>query len=66
MNGYRVRLRVVQEYDVALWAESDSDAKARAEAIVRDGGDVDGLEDSWPEEVIAVEAVAVEPYPDIE
>jgi hypothetical protein len=66
VNGYRVRLRVVQEYDVALWAESDEDAKARAVAIVRDGGEADGLQDSWPEELITVEAVAVEPYPDLE
>ena len=66
MDGYRVRLRVVQEYDVALWAESEADAKARAEALVRNGGEADGLEGSWPEELIAVEAVPVEPYPDIE
>lgn len=66
MDGYRVRLRVVQEYDVALWADSEADAKARAEALVRDGGEADGVEDSWPEEVIAVEAVAVESYPDLE
>jgi hypothetical protein len=66
VNGYRVRLRVVQEYEVALWADTESDAKTRAEAIVRDGGEADGLEDSWPEEVIAVEAVSVEPYPDLE
>ena len=32
LNGYRVRLRVVEEYDVALLAESPDDAKARAEA----------------------------------
>jgi hypothetical protein len=30
LNGYRVRLRVVEEYDVALLAESPDDAKARA------------------------------------
>ena len=66
MNGYRVRLRVVQEYEVALWAESESDAKARAEALVRDGDEAEGLADSWPEELITVEAVSVEPYPDIE
>jgi hypothetical protein len=30
MKGYRVRLRVVEEYDVALLAESAEDAKARA------------------------------------
>lgn len=66
MNGYRVRLRRVQEYDVALWAESPDDAKARAEAIVRDGAEAGDLEDAWPEELVAVEAVSVEPYPDLE
>jgi len=24
------------------------------------------IEDSWPEEVVSVEALAVEPYPDLE
>jgi hypothetical protein len=63
MKGYRVRLRVVEEYEVALLAE---DAKARAEADIRDGGEFEGIEDSWPEEVVSVEALAVEPYPDLE
>jgi hypothetical protein len=35
LNGYRVRLRLVEEYDVALLAESPDDAKARAEADLR-------------------------------
>lgn len=34
-EGYRVRLRVVEEYDVALLAESSIDANARAEADLR-------------------------------
>jgi hypothetical protein len=37
LNGYRVRLRVVEEYDVALLAESPDDAKARVEADLRRG-----------------------------
>jgi len=35
LKGYRVRLRVVEEYDVALLAESAEDAKARAEVLKR-------------------------------
>jgi hypothetical protein len=66
VKGHRVRLRVVEEYEVALLAESEDDAKARAEADVRRGGDFESIEDSWPEEVVSVEAVAVEPYPDLE
>ena len=37
------------------------DAKARAEAEVREGGEFETIQDSWPEEI-----VAVEPYPDLE
>ena len=66
LNGYRVRLRVVEEYDVALLAESPDDAKARAEADVRRGDGFDDIQDSWPEERISVEALAVEPYPELE
>ncbi|MGH2976604.1 MAG: hypothetical protein ACRDLL_17330 [Solirubrobacterales bacterium] len=66
MNGYRVHLRVVEEYDVALLAESPDEAKAQAEAEVRGGGEFESIQDTWPEEVISVEAVAVEPYPDLE
>ena len=66
LKGYRVRLRVVEEYDVALLAESLEDAKARAEADVRRGGEFGTIQDSWPEEIVSVEAVAVEPYPDLE
>lgn len=66
MKGYRVRLRVVEEYDVALLAESADDAKARAEADVRRGGKFEDIHDSWPEEIVSVEAVAVESYPDLE
>jgi hypothetical protein len=66
LKGYRVRLRVVEEYDVALVAESSEDAKARAEADIRRGGEFEAIQDSWPEETVSVEAVAVEPYPDLE
>jgi hypothetical protein len=66
VKGYRVRLRVVEEYDVALLAESSEDAKARAEADIRGGGEFDAIQDSWPEEIVSVEAVAIEPYPDLE
>ena len=66
MNGYRVRLRVVEEYDVALLAESPDDAKARAEADLRGGNQFEDIQDSWPEEVASVEALAAEPYPELE
>lgn len=66
MKGYRVRLRVVEEYDVALLADSPADAKARAEAEVRGGEAFEAIQDSWPEEIVSVEALAVEPYPDLE
>ena len=66
VKGYRVRLRVVEEYDVALLAESFEDAKAQAEAEVRGSGEFGAIQDSWPEEIVSVEAVAVEPYPDLE
>lgn len=66
IKGYRVRLRVVEEYDVALLAESSEDAKARAEAEVRGGGEFVDIQDSWPEEIHSVEALTVEPYPDLE
>lgn len=66
MRGYRVRLRVMEEHDVALLAESADDAKARAEADVRRGDEFEDIQDSWPEEIVSVEALAVEPYPDLE
>ena len=66
LNGYRVRLRVVEEYDVALLAESPDDAKARAEADLRRGDQFEDIQDSWPEEIVSVEALAVEPYPKLE
>jgi hypothetical protein len=66
LNGYRVRLRVVEEYDVALLAESPDDAKARAEADLRRGDQFEDIQDSWPEEIVSVEALAVEPYPELE
>jgi hypothetical protein len=64
--GYRVRLRVVEEYDVALLAESPDDAKARAEADLRRGEQFEDIQDGWPEEIASVEALAVEPYPELE
>jgi hypothetical protein len=66
LKGYRVRLRVVEEYDVALLAESSDDAKRQAEAEVRAGREFEAIQDSWPEEILSVDAVAVEPYPDLE
>jgi hypothetical protein len=66
LKGYRVRLRVVEEYDVALLARSAEDARARAEADVRRGDRFVDIQDSWPEEIIAVESLAVEPYPELE
>jgi hypothetical protein len=66
LPGYRVRLRVVEEYEVALLAESPDEARALAEAEIRGGGEFEAIQDSWPEEVVSVEAVAVEPYPDLE
>lgn len=66
LEGYRVRLRVVQEYDVALLAESSEHAKARAEAEVRRGGESGAIQDSWPEETVSIEAVAVERYEDLD
>jgi hypothetical protein len=65
-NGYRVRLRVVEEYDVALLAESPDDAKARAEADLRRGEQFEDIQDSWPEEIVSIDALAVEPYPELE
>ena len=66
LKGYRVRLRVVEEYDVALLAESSEGAKARAEAEIRAGSEFDAIQDSWPEVIVSVDAVAVELYPDLE
>ena len=60
-----MRLRVVEEYDVALLAESPDDAKARAEDLRR-GDRFEDIQDSWPEEIVSVEALAVEPYPELE
>jgi hypothetical protein len=66
MKGYRVRVRVVEEYDVALLARSAADATARAEADVRGGEQFEAIQDSWPEEIESVEALTAEPYPDLE
>jgi hypothetical protein len=66
LHGYRVRLRLVEEYDVGLLAESPDDAKVRAEADLRRGEQFEDIHDSWPEEIVSVEALAVEPYPELE
>jgi hypothetical protein len=42
-------------------AEPAGDAKARAEADLRRGGAFEDIQDSWPEDVVSVEAVTVEP-----
>jgi hypothetical protein len=59
-------LRVVEDYDIALLAGSADDAKSRAWADVRSGGEFESIEDGSPQEVLSVEAVAVEAYPDLE
>jgi hypothetical protein len=56
----------VEALDVALLAESADDAKAQAEADVRRGDSFEDIQDSWPEGIVSVEAVAVEPYPELE
>ncbi len=67
MRGYRVQLRVVEMREVALLAESADDATARAEADIRRGEDqFEAIQDSWPGEVVSVEAVAVDSYPELE
>ena len=66
LKGYRVRLRVVEEHDVALLAESPEEAKALAQAEVSGSDHFQAIQDSWPEEIVSVEAVAVEPYSDLE
>jgi hypothetical protein len=43
-------------------AESPDDAKARAETDLRRRGQFEDIQDSWPEEIASVEALAVEPY----
>jgi hypothetical protein len=65
LNGYRVRLRVVEEYDVALLADSPDEAKARPEADLRRGERFEDIQDSWPEKIVSVEALAVGPYPEL-
>jgi hypothetical protein len=52
--------------DVALLAESDDDAKTRAEADVRRGDAFRDIQDSWPPETVSVQAVAVERSADLE
>src|SRR5438128_11383982 len=66
LNSYRVRLRVVEAYDVALLAESPDDAKARAEAARPAGAEVDDIQRSCPAEIVSVEALAVQPYQEVE
>lgn len=45
---YRVRLRVAEENDVALLAESSEERKARAEADIRGRGEFEVVQESWP------------------
>jgi hypothetical protein len=52
VQGYRVRLRVVEEYEVALLAESPDEARAVAEAEVRGGGEFEAIQDSWPDKLL--------------
>jgi hypothetical protein len=66
LPGYRVRVRVVEEYEVGLLAESPDEARAVAEREIRERGEFEAIQDSWPEEVVSVEAVGVELYPDLE
>ena len=66
LSGYRVRVRVVEEYDVALLAESPDDVKARVEADLRRGDQFEDIQDSWPEEIVSVEGLALELYPELE
>ena len=61
-----MRLRVVEGHDVALLAESPDDAKAHAETDLRRGDEFEDIQESWPEEFVSVEALAVEPYPELE
>jgi len=58
-----VRLRVVEEHDVALLAESPDDAKAHAETDRAD--EFEDIQESWPEEFVSIEALAVEPHPEL-
>jgi hypothetical protein len=66
VKGYRVRLRVVEEHEVALYAESEDDAKLRAETAIRSDGQEQQLEDTWPERIISIEPLAVERYADLD
>jgi hypothetical protein len=62
MKGHRVRLRVVAEREVALLAESEDDAKARAEADLS-SADYTEIQDEWPPKRVSVKTIAVERYP---
>ena len=37
-----------------------------ADEFANPTGKFEAIQDSWPEEIVSVEAVAVEPYPDLE
>lgn len=50
----------------SLLAESPDDAKARAEADLRRGDQFEDIQDSWPEAIVSVEPLDVEPYPELE
>jgi len=49
-----------------LLAESPGDAKAHAETDLRRGDEFEDIQESWSEEFVSVEALAVEPYPELE
>jgi hypothetical protein len=38
----------------------------RAEADLRRGDQFEDIQDSWPQEIVSVEALAVEPCPELE
>lgn len=66
MQGYRVRMREVVEYDVMLAASSPEDAKMLAELESRELDGFSPIEDGTPEETISKRAIAVEPYPSLD
>src|SRR6266511_2221193 len=59
LNGYRVRLRVVEEYDVALLAESPDDAKARAKADIAEAPTSKTSRTAGRKEIVSVDALAL-------
>jgi hypothetical protein len=63
LNGYRASSRSTTS---RCWPSRPMMAKARAEADLRRGDQFEDIQDSWPEEIVSVEALAVEPYPELE